>query len=272
MAYSEGQLNGAADYRVGIEVWYSGAQDWGANTSRFDWRVWFQNPTAWGSWSGSTQYWSASIGGVGYSGTFGIPQSERYNKSRIIASGSTWHGHDSNGFRGGFASNAYINTDHSNIGDGGSGDAWVDAPRIPKTPLAPGTPVVSNLKPTEATLSWTGTPDSRGAAIDQYLLRVHKISPANSPGYTDYPNSGTTFSRKITGLTPGTQYYAVVYARNSRGFSPKSGERGFKTLSGAYAWNGSQWRPTEVLARTDANAWAPAEVQTRKTSAWEVAS
>lgn len=271
MAYAEGQLSGSRDFRVAINVNYSGVQDWGNNTSRFDWSVSLIDAARWGSWTNDTQYWSASIGGVNYSGTFTIPQSTAGQYSRVVGSGSTWHGHDGQGYRGGFPSTASISTNHANIGSGTTGQAWVDAPRIPIAPAAPGAPVVSNLNPTSMTLSWSGTPDNGGAGIDQYLLRVSKNNPADQSPWTDYPLSGSTFSHTVTGLTPGTQYYAVVYAHNSRGYSPKSAQTAVKTLSGAYVRRGTEWRPTELLVRKDGR-WVPGETFVYRSGAWKAAS
>lgn len=271
MAYAEGQLNGARDFRVAINVVYSGVQDWGSNQSRFDWSVSLIDAASWGSWTNNTCSWSAVIGGVGYSGTFTIPSNTAGQYSRVVGAGSTWHGHDAAGFRSGFPSSASISVPHSNIGSGSSGDAWVDAPRIPITPAAPGQPVVANLAPTSMTLSWAGTPDNGGAGIDQYLLRVSKNNPADLSPWTDYPVSGGTFSQVVTGLTPGTQYYAVVYAHNVRGYSAKSAQLAVKTLSGAYVRRGTEWRPTELLVRRD-GAWVPGETMVRKGSSWVAAS
>lgn len=271
MAYSEGQLNGAADYRVGIEVWYSGVQDWGLNRSRFDWRVWLQRGSNGFAWGSPPHRWYASIGGVPYSGEFNLNQSEASVNSRVVGSGSTWHDHDANGYRPGFASDAYIDSNHSNVGDGGSGQAWVDAPRIPKPPAQNGAPTVSNLLPTSVTLSWPANGNNNGAAIDQYLLRINTKSPSDSSGYTDYAVSASTLSRTVTGLTPGQQYYASVYAHNQMGYSPKSADVAFKTPSGFYVWNGASWRPSEVFV-WNGTAWRNGEVFVWDGDEWRMAT
>lgn len=268
MAYSEGQLSGARDYRVGIEINYSGVQDWNANTSRFDWYVWFISAENWGSYSGSTQYGSANIGGVIYNFTFGIPESERYNTRRLIAAGSTWHGHDGAGYRSGFPSSAYLDTDHSNILDGGSGDAWVDAPRIPILPDAP-TPIgLDQITPTSMRYRFSGNADG-GAAIQGWEMWWGTTPSADQ--FSEV-SSGTSI---VTNMKPGTTYYFKSRGRNVRGLGAFSSVISARTMSGAYVWTGSEWAGSEVLVRNSTNTdYVSGEVWYRNAAntAWVLAS
>ncbi|HEY9310236.1 MAG TPA: fibronectin type III domain-containing protein [Microbacterium sp.] len=243
MAYAEGQLNGARDYRVGIDVWYSGVQDWAANRSRFDWNVRLRDQANWGSFTNATCEWWTSIGGVPYYGTFTIPSPIGFE--RIIASGSTWHDHDGSGYRPGFASNAYMKVPHSNIGEGGSGDAWVDAPRIPKRPSPPGTPTFSEVTPTSVRVAWGGSGDNGGAGIDGYLLRFWPNAAGTGP-YIDHSIQNNT-SRVVTGLTPGGAYRFRVYAHNGSvdngGFSNPSADGLITLPAGFYVGKGNAFPP-----------------------------
>jgi hypothetical protein len=257
MAYITGELNGSGPFYVGMDVWYSGAQDWGANTSRFDWTVYIGCwNNGWGTWSGSTQYWSCSIGGVGYSGTFTLDFRPSTSSARryAIASGSTWHGHDANGFRGGFPSSAYINTDHSSVGDGGSGDAWVDAPRIPQLPKAPSMNSISNILPTSAGVNYSRG-DDMGAGIDYDNIQYSRNNAFTDVIWQDTPPNGNPSGYSGNApLVPGTQYWVRGASHNTRGWSPWSNVLNFRTLSGVYRWGGAAWIGEEARV-WDGDSW-----------------
>lgn len=259
MAYSEGQLNGAQDYRVGIDVWYSGVQDWNANTSRFDWNV--RIVGTYGSWTNATSSWSASIGGTPYSGTFTLPSG--WGSPRIVASGSTWHEHDANGYRPGFASSAYISVPHSNIGSGGSGNAWVDAPRIPQLPPAPTSIGLDQLQPTSMRYRFSGNGDG-GSAILEWQAQLATNS-AFTTGLQTVASSGTT---TFTGLTPATTYYARSRGRNARGWGGWSNTVSAMTASGAYVSVGGKWQPVPILY-SNGTTWLNPELWASDGTDWE---
>lgn len=259
MAYSEGQLNGAQDYRVGIDVWYSGAQDWGANTSRFDWNV--RIVGTYGSWTNATQYWSASIGGVNYSGTFTLPSG--WGSPRILASGSTWHGHDANGYRPGFPSSAYITTNHTNIGSGGSGDAWVDAPRIPQLPPAPSSIGLDEIQPTSMRYRFSSNGDG-GSAVDAWEAQI-ATNPSFTTGVQTVGSGGTT---TFTGLTPATTYYARSRGHNVRGWSGYSNTVSAMTMSGAYVSINGAWVPVPFL-HSNGSVWQTPELFVSDSTNWD---
>lgn len=231
------------------------------NSSRVDWSLYLYCYNGRSYHLSSNIGWSVNIGGIPGSGTFNFDF--RGSNTKLIASGSVWIGHDSNGYASinvsGFKGADGAGAVADNVSVGGS----MSLPRIPKPPVTNGAPVASNLTPTSVTLSWPANTNNNGAGIDQYLLRVSQNSPADQSPYTDYPLSASTFSRTVTGLTPGTQYYAVVYAHNGYGYAPKSAQLAFKTLSGAYVRRGGEWRPTELLVRRD-GAWVSGE-----TFAWD---
>lgn len=270
MAYITGELNGSGPFYVGMDVWYSGVQDWGANTSRFDWTVWagcWNN--GWGTYSGNTQYWSCSIGGVNYNGTWTLDFRPSGSSGRryAIGSGSTWHGHDSEGWRGGFPSSAYINTDHTSVGDGGSGDAWVDAPRIPQIPGKPGNGSISNILPTSMRLNGV-IPDNRGASIDLYEFAASPVGWSGSAVNTQH--GGHILD--VQPLLPGKKYNMQMRARNTRGWGPWSDGVQGTTLSGIYRWGGAAWVPEEARY-WDGDSWELPEFYTRDAANanWELA-
>lgn len=211
--------------------------------------------------------WSVNIAGNVYSGNFNFDF--RNTTAKLIASGSTWIGHDANGYAQIGVSGWKGSDGASDVGDNVTVSGVMDLPRIPKPPVTNGAPVVSNLLPTSAKFTWPANTNNNGAGIDQYLLRISKNNPPDVSPYTDYPQGGSTLTYTVTGLTPGTQYYATVYAHNSQGYAPRSATTPFKTLSGAYSWNGSVWQPAEVLVRNTANtAWVTGEVLAYNGTAW----
>lgn len=227
MVYAEGQLSGSADFRVGINIWRSSTTNDG-NYSTFGYEVHLTTPHQYGTWDGdSTQSWSANIGGNIRSGTFKLTYENRYNNNVIVGSGYVGIAHNADGTRPGFASTASISTNHSSVGSGTSPQAWIDAPRIPKRPSAPGSPAVSSYTHNSVTLSWKASADNGGSNVVQYLVRLNTKTPAESSGYTDKFVTGT--SATFTGLNPGTKYYLIVYAQNNaswdnNGYSAKSSE------------------------------------------------
>lgn len=244
MAYSQGDLNGSGPFYIGIDVWYSGAQDWGANTSRFDWQCYIGcYDNGWGTWASGGQAVSVNCGGVIYNGSFGLDFRPSGSSGRRygVLGGSTWHGHDGNGYRPGFPTNAYIDTNHSSVGDGGSGDAWVDAPRIPQPSNPPTNLQVTNVGVQGFTVTYTNG-DPRGGNVSAYRVRWYEINGADNPLiWTDNNSSGGTDPRGVgIYLKPATTYNVYVSQQTERGWSAEAGIAG-TTLSGIYRWNGSSW-------------------------------
>ncbi len=251
---------GAATLQLNIDV---GAVS--GNSSRVDWSLYLYCYNGRSFNLSANVGWSVNIAGNGYSGAFAYDF--RGTSAVLIASGSTWVGHDGNG-------NATISVSgfkgvdgSSDIADNVTVSASVNLPRIPKPPVTNGAPAVSNLAPTSVKLTWPANTNNNGAAIDQYLLRINKKTPVDGPGYVDYPLGASTLSHTVTGLTPGTQYYAAVYAHNGQGYSPKSADTSFKTLSGAYVRRGSTWKPVEVMVYRSGQ-WKSAEVLVYRNGAW----
>jgi hypothetical protein len=186
----------------------------------------------------------------------------------MLAEGYSTFAHDANGYG---SINYSASANMVNLGSASASGSLTGA-RIPKAPVTNGAPVVSAIMPTTATVTWPANTNNNGASIDQYLLRINKNTPADSAGYTDYGLDASTLSKALTGLTPGTTYYAVVYAHNGQGYAPKSAQTTFKTLSGAYTWNGSAWKPCEIMTYKSTGWTSAAETRTWNGTAWVLAS
>lgn len=235
------------------------------NRSLYAWELQARRRSGAVSFNNASMPWAVDIGGGVTYGNSPLNFSGGVSVLSLGTGISGWMNHDSEGYAS-FGIAASFDASASQFG-GASASGTFFADRIAKVPAATPAPTVSAIQPTSAKLAWSPSPDSRGASVDQYLLRVNKNNPADSAGYVDYAFDAATFSFNVTGLTPGTNYYSVVYAHNAMGYSVKSAQATFKTLSGAYVWSGVEWRPTEVLV-WNGTAWVPGEVQVRKTSAW----
>lgn len=127
-------------------------------------------------------------------------------------------GHDANGY----ASDRTIRQIISGWFNFNDATVIAAPPRIPKPPSQPGTPTASEVLPQSIRLSWSGSGDNAGSAIDYYLLRRYDTTDGSGP-YVD--SIANDLSRVISGLTPGKTYSWRVYAHNGSagGYSAGSG-------------------------------------------------
>lgn len=267
MAYSEGQLNGSGDYRVGLNIWVA-SQDMAGNYSTFYWEVTLVNANNSPSWINSPSYWSATIAGENFGGSFALPSSGPFG-TRVLGSGYKTVGHDAGGFRPGFANAAAIDTPHSNIGDGNV-TVFVDAPRIPKPPSPPGTPTLYSLfDGNNARILIGGSSDNGGATIDMYLIRISKNSNVEAGPYLDKGVSPNQLWADFLNLDPGSTYYMYGYAHNSQGWV-RSGLGSFQTQAGIYVSDGTVWRPQGLYASDGASTWQTMTSTISDGDSWEL--
>lgn len=267
MTYIEGQLSGSADYRCGFNMWRTGT-DAAQNLSTYYWEVSLVNGGG-SAWTNATQTWAANAAGQGFSGTFTIPSNTAGYSSRVVGNGYVGAYHDSNGYRPGFANNGYISSTHSNIGSGGSGDVWMDAPRIPRRPSPP--PFYIDQVTTDSFRVVVAQPvDWGGGTPESYLIRVSYLPQANTPGsYEDFPGSGT---KVITGRTPGQTYYVTVYAKSNAvdngGYSAYQAPQSVTTPAGVYVSNGTAWIAASLRVSTG-SAWQNKNPVVSDGDSWE---
>lgn len=189
------------------------SQDWGANFSTIYTRT-IVRKIAGSGYAGSDGWWVVANSNVGQ---LGYASGSNWSFKNGSNSGEWWYhertftvGHDANGYA------QYQTSAQARFGSSVGTSPWADTgvrnlPRIPKRPSQPGTPQFTNILPTSLTVSWAGSSDNAGSAIDGYLLRRWDGQSATG-SYVD--NFANNTSRVVTGLTPGNWYTFGVYAHN----------------------------------------------------------
>jgi hypothetical protein len=128
---------------------------------------------------------------------------------------------------------------------------------------APGTPSVSAIGPTSATVAWSAPVDAGGAAITGY-----EIQRATTADFSEIALiTGAASPSSLTGLLPGTDYYVRVRATNAAGSGDWSATTTFTTLSGVKVGNGTAWRDCIVWVG-DGSRWVLAQVKTGTGTTW----
>jgi Fibronectin type III domain. len=234
---AEVRFSGQSQYGLNLAVWGNTA-DWAGNYTNV--RV---------------QCYVHKYSGTGYAGTDGwyvrgdTPNGGLYDI--FNSSGTSWSfqngastgdwwifdgsynvTHDANGY-----GSSWVNVEGkygTSVGTASIGTGTFNLGRIPKRPSVPGTPQFTNALPTSVTVSWAGSSDNAGSAIDAYLLRYWPNAEGTG-SYIDHSQANNT-SRTVTGLTPGSYYRFRVYAHNgaadNNGYSNPSGDAVIRMLSG----------------------------------------
>ena len=130
-----------------------------------------------------------------------------------------------------------------------------------RTPSAPAAPTISALSMISAVVSFT-PPNNGGTTIVEYETGYGTSS--TGPSSTVSGNS----PRTITGLTPGTQYYFWVRARNSVGWGPWSAPTIASTVGGARILVGTTWKTAIPYVR-DGGVWKIAQPWVRTAGVWK---
>jgi hypothetical protein len=218
-AASSGQLNGSYNYWGKIYIRQDG-QDPANNRTWFAWEARLEMSGGGAYNNDQDQYWAVYVNNnLTFNGTFRLPYDQRNVTSRVLGSGRFYMTHNSAGHLAGFPTELWIDTNHSSVGDGWSGQAWVDAPRIPKVPGKPPRPVFVSAGTVEVTYSFQNPSDNGGSALTTF-----DHQSATNSGFTqgvrDWQDSSSPTT--ATGLTPGLAHYFRYRARNGIGAGPWS--------------------------------------------------
>lgn len=138
---------------------------------------------------------------------------------------------------------------------------WSATTQFRTSSLAMSTPAVSQVGPDSATVSWVAP--SSGTA-EGYELQL-STDPGFTSGLASY--RGTSTSRILSALAPGTAYWVRVRATTSSGSGPWSSAASFQTLSGARVRVNGAWVDGVAYARVN-GAWVIAKVHKRVNGAW----
>jgi hypothetical protein len=108
----------------------------------------------------------------------------------------------------------------------------------------PGAPIdtwnFSNITQTTADVNGPdGVADNGGSALNNWQTCYN--TSASESGAT-WVTSGNTSVPDLTGLTPGTTYYAKIRAANANGWGPYSAWKSFTTLPGVMVKVGGVWK------------------------------
>lgn len=143
---------------------------------------------------------------------------------------------------------------------------WVSFRTLSTTPSAPSNAwYAGNIDQQSADILGIVVPNDGGATIDEIRVRV-STDPAFGT-YTDYIDGNVT-SVHIHDLSPGTLYYAQVFAHNVNGDSPASGTQTFTTLPGVYVRVGGVWK--NAVAYVNVNGiWKPATRFVNVSGVWK---
>jgi hypothetical protein len=132
--------------------------------------------------------------------------------------------------------------------------------------------VFSAPSPTTGYLAWSFSGDNGGSAITGFDWEVSTVDNFSSTLGSGSTGGGTSGSAAISGLTPASQYFARVRAKNAEGAGPWSAIRSLIAPQGVKYWNGTSW-VSVPLYYWDGSDWAvPASIKGRSGGAWVEAS
>lgn len=223
MASAFGNLSGSGNQQVWLNFYYISYNQAG-NYSTWGYELRYYG-NGWGSWSGSTWWWSLSGFAVS-SGGFNIPYGERYNTYKTLTAGTFTRAHDANGYLAAGNLVGAISTDHSSVGNGTVAVYSGAPPRIPKVPAQPAAPTFQSASTTTINFGITA-PNNNGSTITTYNLQA-STSANFSTGLVSW-NSGA--SNQVTPpLVPGNKYWIRYRAVNGVGTGPWSPALSASTL------------------------------------------
>lgn len=145
----------------------------------------------------------------------------------------------------------------SNSGYGwGAWGSWKSFTTLSTYPGAPSESFsLANITQVGADAIDLSIPDNGGASLDQLLVRVN-TTPVDA-GASDFTNGGGSSTIALTGLIPGTLYYARYIGHNANGYSPWSSWKTFTTLPGVSVNVAGVWKSAQPWVNVG-GIWKPA--------------
>lgn len=137
---------------------------------------------------------------------------------------------------------------------------WVEFTTRSDVPTPPTSVQTSLITETTARVSWAAPADHLGSALWGYTLRLAQ-NKAFAKGLLEYTSDSDVTTQDLTGLLPGTNYYAQVNAISANGPGSRSAIVSFKTLGTAPA-------PQDVWLRL-AGAWKGGSMWLRVSGVWK---
>lgn len=173
-----------------------------------------------------------------------------------------WSGHTASGLSRDTAYWLRVRA-HNTMGWSGWSEAQMfsTAPTVPDKPV---TPVVSDVNPDTATVSFT-EPGSGGAPITGFEVQV--AASASFAGATTVLSTSSPVS--LTGLEPGREHFARVRATNDVGTGTWSDPVAFETLSGALVKVNGSWRTAKAYIKVN-GTWRTAKVWKKAGGTWRL--
>lgn len=265
MGSAQAPLSGTGPQDVYVYV-ANVSYDIGGNYSTWYWELIYRNNGGIQWSSDPIHYWYLQGFAVSNPSYFGIPSSWAGSGDHLLGNGYFTKGHDSNGHLAWNVLRGHIVSPESNIG---SGFADADPNPIPVIPKPPPAPSVADpwgwklVTADSAQFQFSSMGDG-GSVVLEWNFQV--ATNPSFTGATTYVSSGTT---NLSGLLPGTTYYARARGRNAAGWGAWSATDTMTTLSGIYVSDGAAWVPQPVRVSDGVSVWANALLQFSDGDSWE---
>lgn len=134
----------------------------------------------------------------------------------------------------------------------------VVAPSVPKSSWG-----VRNITATSAETFGCEVSDDGGKPVTSYEVQYNR---SKSP--TGATSETASINPKMTGLLPGSVYYARIRAKNAKGWSEYTDWKSFKTPSGVLIRSGGVWVVAEPYVKWN-GSWKRATAYIRSSGSWK---
>lgn len=246
MAQFSGNMSGSGAYTAILDV--------NENAGQFTLSV--RKNSGSGHWTYSPENWSVTIGPHTWSGTWTFD----YRGNTIISMASGNFARPT--LTSAWGASAYVAMG-STLGSATVGGT-VTVPGTATAPPAPQMNAPDQITANSMRLTFSSRGDG-GSPVTNWQLQY-----ATNSAFTGATTIASNGNSTVTGLTPGTTYYARAQGKNAVGWGAFSNVVNAKTLSGAYISVNGQWKACEVYISTG-SAWRVGEVNVSTGSAWKPA-